>query len=333
MTEKKVGLIRRAFSFLWGMITWLRTSLANLLFIIIILFLASALIPEQVPVMPEQTALRVTPSGFLVDKYSYADPLTQILEQNQTQDLETRVSDLVIAIDRAAKDTRVTALVLELGNFIGGGISKLEEVGAALQAFKDSGKPIYAMGNNYTQEHYYLASFADEIYLNPMGAVMLTGYSSYRNYFKGAIDKLSLNFHVFQVGEFKDAVEPFTQTEMSDASREHNSLWINDLWGIYTRRVEGGRNLTDGSVDDYINHMDKHLADNNGDSARTAQAMNLVDHLAIPAVQRQFLITKFGKGESNKDYKGLNVEDYLSFTDNEQPDNQKPNASARRRHL
>lgn len=321
MAEHKTGFLRRVFSKLWGAITCLRVALANIIFILIVLIIASALIPDKAPLMPDQTALRIVPAGFLVDQYSYTDPLTQILEQSQAQDMETRVSDLVIALDRAGKDTRITALVLELNDFIGGGISKLEEVGAALNSFKKSGKPIYAVASNYTQEQYYLASYADEIFLNPMGAVMLTGYGNYRNYFKDAIDKLSLNFHVFKVGEFKDAVEPFTQNEMSDASREHNSLWINDLWGVYTRQIENLRHLSEGSIDDYINHMGRYIDQYDGDGAKTAQQFGLVDQLATTAIQSQFLINKFGLDPDSETYQSLDVDDYLSFTDREQSPN------------
>src|SRR5690606_15075014 len=120
---------------------------------------------------------------------------------------------------------------------LAGSLSKLQEVGQALNNFKASGKQIIAFGDNFTQDQYYLASFADEIYLNDMGAVLLTGYGSYRNYYKGALDKLGINFHVFRAGKFKDAVEPLLREDMSEESREHNALWLNQLWDQYVQQI------------------------------------------------------------------------------------------------
>ena len=255
-TASQPGIIRRLLGFIWGSITWLRVALFNLIFIVFIFALFSSMGPQELASMPEETALRISPSGFLVDQYSYTDPLTQVLEQSSREKAETRVLDLVEALQRAKQDTRVSSLVLELDHLLGGGLSKLEEIGVALEDFKTSGKPIIAISDSYSQDQYYLASFADEIILNPMGAVLVTGYSSYRNYFKDALDKLALNYHVFRAGTYKDAVEPFLQNKMSDVSREHNRLWLDDLWRTYLDRVESVRQLEPGSLNDYINNID-----------------------------------------------------------------------------
>jgi len=312
------GIIRRILGFIWGSITWLRVALLNLIFIVLVLAVVSSMAPQELATMPEQTALRISPSGFLVDQYSYTDPLTQILEQSSREKAETRVLDVVEALQRAKQDTRVSSLVLELNHLLGGGLSKLEEVGVALQDFKASGKPIVAISDSYSQDQYYLASFADEIILNPMGAVLVTGYSSYRNYFKDALDKLALNYHVFRAGTYKDAVEPFLQNQMSDVSREHNRLWLEDLWRTYLERVETTRQLDAGSLNDYINNIDRHMARVGGDTAQLALQLGLVDKLRSRAELRTELIGKFGEDEQD-DYQALDYWDYLDLTDVEQP--------------
>ncbi|MBR9908887.1 MAG: signal peptide peptidase SppA [Gammaproteobacteria bacterium] len=308
-----MSFIRRIFSLFWRLITWLRVGLANLIFILLIIIVIAALYPEEERQMPTSIALRVAPSGFLVDQYSYIDPLTQIMRPAEDQQVETRVRDLVEAINSAASDQRITALVLELGELYGGGLSKLQEVGTALAAFKRSGKPVYALSDSYTQDQYYLASFADEIIMHPMGAMILTGYGSYRHYYKQALDKLALNMHVFRAGEYKDAVEPYLRNTMSEASREHNSRWLGELWSSYTANIEQQRSLEAGSIDDYINRMDTHLAAHQGDSAAAAQAAGIVDTLATHPQQQQLLVTRLGRDKKHDGYRALDYRHYLAF--------------------
>jgi len=317
MSSTNPGILRKTFSGLWRLLTWIRTSLANLVFLVLILLIVVALIPKEASQMPDTTALRIAPSGYLVDQYSYVDPLTQIIDKDQ-QKAETLVRDLVKAVNTAAEDDRVTSIVLDLNYMVGGSLSKLQEIGEALRAFKQSGKSIYAISDAYSQEQYYLASYADEIAVHPMGAVILTGYGSYRNYFKSALEKLSLNMHVFRVGEYKDAVEPYLRNQMSDASREHNSQWLNELWASYTDDVELQRELSAGAINDYINNLDQHLETQKGNPAQTAKALSLVDHLFSHHQQRDFLIEKFGKDEELDDYQALDYERYLAFIQREE---------------
>lgn len=311
MSKESPGFLVRVFSGFWKLITWLRVSLFNLLFLVMLLALVVALLPQEEQRLTGKRALRVVPSGFLVDQRSYVDPVTQILEQSRPEEVETLVSDLVKTINHAARDERISALVLELDYLVGGGISKLEEIGAALQRFKVSGKPIIAVADNYSQEQYYLASYADEIYLHPMGGVLLTGYGSYRNYFKNALDKLAVNFHVFRVGDYKDFIEPYTRNDMSAASREHNALWLQQLWSVYTSRVESLRDLPSGALNSYINNLDENLNHANGNSARLAMNAGLVDQLAGRRQVRQLLQQKLGSSRKGDDYKALDYWDYL----------------------
>lgn len=277
--SEKPGLIRRFFRLIGGLLSAVR-MLVNLVFVLILIAVILSFVQKDVQPLPDQAALRVAPGGFLVEQKTYVDPLTQILEQSSPADAETLTHDLIEAIDRAASDDRITSLVLELDYLIGGGISKLEDIGDALARFKTSGKTIVAVGDNYTQEQYYLASYADEIHLNPMGAVLLTGYGSYPSYLKESLDKLKINLHIFRVGTYKDAIEPFTRSSMSDASREHTTEWLHALWSVYTRKVETLRGLPTDAINDYANNLGSKLAAHNGDTAGLALAAGLVDKLS-----------------------------------------------------
>ncbi|MEH6528507.1 MAG: signal peptide peptidase SppA [Porticoccus sp.] len=305
----KPGLLRRFFRLIGGLLSVVRT-LINIAFLLILVGLALSFIQGDVQPLPEQAALRVAPGGFLVEQKTYVNPLTQIMQQSSPSDAETLVSDLIEAIDRATHDNRITSLVLELDYLIGGGISKLEDIGDALARFKKSGKLIVAVGDNYTQEQYYLASYADEIHLNPMGTVLLTGYGNYPNYFKEALDKLHINLHIFRVGTYKDAIEPFTRNNMSAASREHTTEWLSTLWSVYTSRVETLRDLPADAINDYVNNLGQKLAGHDDDASALTVAMGLVDKLSTRPQMRIRLQQLAGINDEG-DYLHINVDQYL----------------------
>ncbi|MEZ5482108.1 MAG: signal peptide peptidase SppA [Porticoccaceae bacterium] len=309
--SEKPGVIRRIFSLIGKIASGIRT-LFNLIFLIVFLIIIASFFQETAQPLPEKAALRLALGGVLVDEKTHLPPLAQLMNPDNPVDSETLVSDLIKAIEKAATDDRITSLVLELDYLAGGGISKLEEIGAALNMFKTSGKPIIAVGDNFSQEQYLLASFADEIYLNPMGTVLLTGYGSYPSYLKDALDKLKVNVHVFKVGTYKDAIEPFTRNSMSEASREHTSEWLNSLWNVYTSRVELSRNLPTDAIDDYVNNFATKLAANNGDTAALALETGLVDHIATrPEMLKR--LQQVAGSDHDKGYQHIDYKHYLNI--------------------
>ncbi|GAA5523763.1 protease 4 [Microbulbifer aestuariivivens] len=310
-TTHQKGFIRRFFGAIGGSITWLRRVFTNLLFLLILFFVLLAIFgQEEQLTVPQGAALKIGLSGFLVDERTPPTGLPAFLG-GPSGPAETRVKDLVDAIDFAAKDKRISSIVLELDYLMGGGLSKLEEIGAALQRFKSSGKPIYAVGDNFTQTQYFLASHADEIYLNPMGSVLLTGFGLYRNYFKSALDKLKVNFHVFRVGDYKDFIEPYTRDDMSPASRENNQRWLYELWGEYTEQVTGLRNLQPQAIDMFIEQLPENLRAHDGSWAEAALASQLVDHLASRRIAVKALQEKIGVGSEGQSYKSIDALPYL----------------------
>ncbi len=311
MSDKKPGFIRRFFGFLGNIGRFIRSAL-NILFLLFFLIIIGSLFGGNVASLPDRAFLRIAPSGVLVEQLTYADPLSQLIERSSAHAPETLVADLLEAIDSATNDPRVTGLSLELDFLVGGGITKLHEVGAALLRFKTSGKPVIATGSNFSQEQYYLASFADEIHLNPMGMVLLTGYGSYQPYLKDAFDKLKLNFHVFKVGDYKDAVEPFIRNDMSEPSKQQTSLWINELWQAYTTQVETNRELIPDTINRYINQMDTNLIEARGNTARLAQESGLIDHVSTRPEMLKRLQGLAGREPDKKaDYLNIDYQEYL----------------------
>ncbi|MGQ9425964.1 signal peptide peptidase SppA [Gilvimarinus sp. F26214L] len=311
MSSSNPGVLGRSLRAIGRTIDRTRIVVINAIFLLVLALVLLAIFSGGPGPIPERAPLRVEITGFLVDQRSYIDPVAQMLTPSAGSS-ETVVRDVVRAIKAGAQDPRITELVLELQYFTGGDISKLEEIGTALSTFKDSGKPITAVSAFYSQAQYYLASYADQVLMDPMGAVLLTGYGSYRNYFNEALDKLNINLHVFRVGEYKDAVEPFTRMSMSEASREHNSQWIDQLWGIYTSRVETQRQLPKDAINDYVSNLDQHLLSLDGDAAALAVQNKLVDSLTTAPQLRQMLIEKYGYDEQQDSYRAV---PYLRYVD------------------
>ncbi len=302
----------KALSAIGAALTWLRNTVLNLIFILVLIFLLDGVFSGQ-PATPitEDSTLLLELRGNLVDQYRSLSA-TEILTSGGNVAGEILLRDLIRAIDGATKDSRITRLFLDLQYFNGGGISKLEELGQALDNFKASGKTIVASADYYSQAQYYLASYANEVYLNPMGGVLLTGFGGYLNYYQGGLEKLGVNVNIFRVGTYKDAIEPYTRNGMSEESREHNSQWINELWSVYTSRVESQRGLPKDALNNYINEYDQHLAGTGGNSAQLARDKGLVDKLlGRDALFKQWA-EEYGEGPSEGTFAAISLNQYLA---------------------
>lgn len=309
--QKPRGFFRRFFSGIGSAITFSRNLVMNTIFILFLIILLVAIGSSAPKPLPEKFALQIAPSGVLVDQRTYMDTASLLLK-DENEESETLVRDVVDAINYAANDTRIDSIVLELGGLDGGGITKMSEIGQALQAFKAKEKHIIAVSDNYSQDQYFLASFADEIYLHKMGEVQLTGFGRYITYYKTALEKLGVNMHVFRSGKYKDYVEPYLRDSMSDESREHNAQWLNALWSQYTSVVETQRKLPAGSLNILINNLDTKLAEVKGDSAQLALNEKLVDKLVSRSEIDELLVEKFGKNEEDNYYKAVGLHAYLA---------------------
>jgi protease IV len=309
MTDKKPGIIRRIFSFIGKIITGVRAIVGLLVFVFIVSIIAGMFGGDLQPI-PERGALYLAPSGVLVDQKTYVDPLEQLLSQSGGRDSQTLVREVVEAIDSAAGDSRITHLVLDTDYMAGAGLSKLEEISSALLRFKKSEKPIIALGDNFNQPQYYLAAHADEIILNPMGMVTLTGFSYFGSYYKDALDKLKINVHIFRAGEFKSAVEPYMGNAMSPGVKQERQTLINSLWSSYRQKVESVRGLPEGAVDSFIGNLIPNLQQAQGDSAQLALNEGLVDMIAGRTQTLDYLNEVIPGSDGKFDY--INLRGYLN---------------------
>lgn len=308
-----MGIIRRIFRFIGSIISGIRTLLGVVIFGFVLIAIAGMFADDLQPI-PDKGALYLAPTGFLVDQKAYADPLEKILSQGMES--ETLVRDVVEAVDAAASDSRITHLLLDTDYMTGAGLSKLEEISSALLRFKESGKPIIAVADNFSQQQYYLAAHADEIMLNPLGGVLITGFSAYSSYYKEALDKLKIKIHIFRVGDYKSAVEPYMGNSMSTGVKEERRAIIDELWQFYGSQVENLRGLPTGAINDYTNNLHTKLRSANGDSALLAKQQGLVDQVASRTQMLKYLneVIPSTEGEFNS----INLKGYLSHIRREQ---------------
>ncbi|MBM70274.1 MAG: signal peptide peptidase SppA [Haliea sp.] len=304
--------IRRLFSALWRGLTWFRLALSNLLFLAFLVFIYVLYFSGGPPPQPEKAALLLNLGGTLVDEKSEVSPLQALAGEPSPAEREIVLRDVLDAIQEAARDPAITALVMELDFLVSAGISKSLEIAAAIDTFKATGKPVIAVGDYFTQDQYLLASQADEVILHPMGAVPLEGFASYRNHFRQALDKALVTMHVFYAGEHKSMAEPFLRDDMSEGEKAITLAWLEDLWREYVTVVESRRNLPPGSLDSYINRYAEHLTAAGGNSARVAQEQGLVDTLLSRADANDYLIERVGAEDDEGFYEAVFFESYIN---------------------
>lgn len=313
MSEKKPGILRRFFGGIWRAISLVRHITFNLIFAILFIFILVSIFSGDDKVeVPESAALVLNLSGDLVEEKRYVDPLDQVLNESmgsEEEEPEILVTDLLKTIQAAKTDERIKAIVLDLSSFGSGSMDKLTMVGSALQDFKATGKKVLATGDYYSQNQYFLASYADSINLNPMGTVLLEGFGSYPMYYKSALEKLKVTTHVFKVGTYKSAVEPFTRDTMSDEAKEANKAWLEELWASYKAQVAERRGFAVDNFDETITGLYQKLQAVNGDMTQYALDAKLVDSIKTREEFRQDLIALVGESEKHS-FNQIQFKDY-----------------------
>jgi protease-4 len=303
--------LRRMFVLFWHGVSAVRRFVVNLVFLLVVILVLSIFLFSGGNQVPDGAALILSPSGNIVEQKT-ARMLSNQMFGDAVQ-AETLLKDIIDVIDYARDDHRIKAMLLDLRDMGGAGPSKLQDIGAALVRFRDSGKRIMAYGDYFSQSQYYLAAHADNVYINPMGGVGLYGYGLYRTYFKSALEKLRINFHVFRVGTYKSALEPFLRDDMSKYARESNLSWLTELWDYYKVDIASQRSLDPGNIDDYINNLPRHLAKVQGDTALLALNHGLVDALKTRDDVSLELIELVGEDRDNGTYKQIEFNDYLQI--------------------
>jgi protease-4 len=273
-----------------------------LLFIVFLAVVGGVAGGRMARTLQNDTVLVLKPQGQLVEQYSI-DPLQRTLDGlSGNQPKQVQLRDIVGAIDAAAKDKRITRLVLLPDDLQGGGFAALREVGAALDRFRATGKPVIAWAVNLDQSQYYLAAHADRVLIDPQGGVMLTGLADYRLFYKDLLDKLGVDVHLFRVGQFKSAAEPYILEQASPEAKQADSYWLGGLWDQYLAEVAALRKIDPATLRADIDNLPQTIASTQGDLAQLAVNEHLADGLAtradLIAMLRQQGVPADDKGHS-----------------------------------
>ena len=254
------------------------TVLVPLLFVVIFFVALSVSVSENAPKpLPESAGLLIAPVGRLVEDRTPLEPFDALFADELAA--ETLLSTVIEGINAAADDDRITSIVLDLEDLAGPSTSQSMEIIEALDRFSETGKPVVAIGDYFTQSQYLLASQADTIFLHPEGGISLMGFGVYRTYLKQFLENIKVNFHIFRAGDNKSAVEPYMRDDMSAQERDVVSKWLNSLWDDYTMIVEKGRDKSPGEVTAFVNDFPGRLEASGGDLAEVFLQEGYVDAL------------------------------------------------------
>jgi protease-4 len=304
--------VRSFFGGVWRGLDGLRKAL-HLLLLLVVFALVIAVLRGSVPRIPARAALLIAPQGALVEQLS-GDPVARAVEEARGEaHAETLLWDLIDAIHSAAGDKRIQVLALDLEKFDSATQASLEELANSLREFRASGKKVIAYGTEFTQERYYLAAQADEVYLDPMGFVLLDGYDRYRTYLKDALDKLGVEINVFRVGAFKSAVETYTRTSMSPEDREESRTYLTALWASYQQAVTRARKLPANALSQYVDSLAQTVPAAGGNAAQVALQAGLVTGIKSRLEAERRLIDLVGEDESNGSFKAVLTGDYVRY--------------------
>jgi protease-4 len=314
MAERKHGLIVGLFVGLWNLVNFARRLVFNAIFVflVIVFYLAFS---SGAGKLQDRTALVLNPKGRIVEQYSSAPAQRAFASAFGDKVKEVQLRDILQAIDAAAKDAHIERLVVVPDEIEGAGMASLREIGAAIERFKAAGKEVIAFSNGMTQSQYYVAAHANQILLHPDGDVLLEGLGRYRTFYKEALDKLGVEVHLFRVGEFKSAAEPYIRNDASPESKEADLYWMNGVWSDYLADIGAARKLEPKAIAAQIDNYSASIKAANGDIAKLALEQKLVDQLATRDQAVELLI---GKGvRDKKTFRQIDFQDYAAIVQRE----------------
>ncbi|MBN6064531.1 signal peptide peptidase SppA [Aggregatibacter actinomycetemcomitans] len=305
--------------FAWRTLNFIRDLVMNVVFLVFVLLLLTALPfvvgldKQTVALKGDQGALYLNLDGYLADNRDNQGGVKTLLKELDNQHIPQQYStfDVVYAIDSAALDDKVRGLVLDLNYFQGGDLPSLEFVGASIENFKKNGKQVIAYSDNYNRAQYFLASYADEVYMNPVGTVSIDGLVQENLYYKDMLDSLEVNPHVFRVGTYKSAVEPFLRNDMSDEAKTNLRRWLDIMWNNYKQRVAENRNVKEAAVAPNAYTYLTELKALQGDMAAYVKQRKLVNGVLDRFNLDKKLTALFGENE-DKQPKMVDYDTYLA---------------------
>ena len=312
MSFKPLSSLRRGLGALWRGLDATRRFVLNLIFLLILIAFVWSLFGGGLKPLAPKTALVLDLKGELVEERagSVRDSVVAGLSGNGRR--LVRLPDVLKALDGAAKDSNVSEVLLLLDEMDGGGLASLREIGAAVERVKAAGKRVVAWGGSFDQKRYLVASHASEIYLHPMGMVLIEGFGRHRNYYRDALDKLGVTVNLMKVGTYKSFAEPFIGNGPSQAAQEADSFLYNALWTGYTAEVEKARKLPAGAIAKGIDELPQRMAAANGNAAKVALDWKLIDGVKTRDEVRDMFVKRGAYDDHIKSFRQVGFNDYVS---------------------
>lgn len=277
----------------WRGLDFLRRLTLNLFFLLVLGAIIFAFFYEKPVSVPNNAVLLVTLSGQIVEEDDF-DGQGTFSSMVDGSDSFTRLRDVTRALSLAAEDKRIAAVHFRVQDLQKAGLASLREIGAAMDRVKAAGKKITVWSTGYSQIQYAVAAHANEVFVHPMGGVMLKGLSGTRLYWGSALKELGVTVHVYRAGDYKSAPEIFVRSEPSKESLAADRFWMKDIWWQYTANIESSRGLMPGAVDKVIATYPELLEKAQGDMSRVALDQSLIDSVHTADEVIDILRTRMG---------------------------------------
>jgi protease-4 len=310
-------LIAKIFKGIWTGINFSRRLILNILFLALVIFVFIGINSDDDTIIVQNgSVLRLNINGPIVEEKTYIDPIENAINDataSNEQPSEILLDDVINVINEAANDARINVLLLDLQEMPNAHLNKLKQIAHAIDNFKQTNKKVIASGYYYTQAQYYIAAHADEIAMHPYGSVGIEGFGMYPMYFKDALEKLKITQHIFRVGTFKSAVEPFMRNDMSDAAKEANKVWLSALWQEYKQDVAAMRPFNESNFDESMDVYLEKMQLAGGDAGKYALDNQWIDSLKTNQQIRKQLIDLVGTDDTGKTFKQVSFREYLSL--------------------
>lgn len=307
----KPNILVRLWLGFWRGLTAFRIAVFNILFLLVLALVIGMIFSgDDKLLLDNDTTMVLAPKGLVVEEYS-GSPMERFINELLGQEVpETRLRDLLAALDQAADDERIAQVLINTDELWGVGTGVMNDLSAAFGRFRDSGKPIIAYGAFMGQGQYFLASEADEIWLDNDGIVLLEGFGRFRNYYREGLDKLGVEVNLFKTGAYKSAMEPYERNDMSEADRESSEYLLGGLWQQYLEQVAMNRGMPVSRLIDLTDNFEQHFENAGNNFASLAREAGLVDRL-ISRPELRAELARRGAPDDNGDYRRVGFRDYL----------------------
>ncbi|MXO66579.1 signal peptide peptidase SppA [Altericroceibacterium endophyticum] len=258
----------------WRLLVGIKDALVLLFMLIFFALLFAALSARPSPTQIRNGALLLDLNGAVVEEKSSIDPLSTLLSSSIPVQ-QYAAQDIIRAIDSAAADERINALALDLTTFAGGGQVHMQSIADAIDRFRTAKKPVLTYAVAYSDDAMMLAAHASEVWVDPMGGAAITGPGGTNLYYAGLLNKLKVKAHVFRVGTYKSAVEPYLRDGMSPAARENAEALYGAIWEEWKADVKQARPQADITL--VTENIGDWLTQSKGDLAAATLAAGLAD--------------------------------------------------------